>query len=298
MADISQITVPSGNTYDIKDTVARTGISSGGTFVIAWAGGAAPTVADIPAGVVVTYNNTNYTGTRVASADDQKKFFLVAATNQGTDQETLDIYDEYVVIDNGTSANPRYSWEKIGDTQIKLTAMVTNVTLNKQTTDFVTSISNPDKDTFLKKVTANTSKLATTTITGVSGSTTASKVSEGTSQTTAKGTGTASTSTDAWLKGWSVSGEVLTIGGVTMDTQTTTQVNIDTASVTVPQAASNATRVATGALDATDTHGSSIATGVTISGTGYTADALTSLGTQNKSAGLNNSTSITVSHPS
>jgi hypothetical protein len=59
--------------------------------------------------------------------------------------------------------------------------MVTNVTLNKQTTDFVTSISNPDKDTFLKKVTANTSKLATTTITGVSGSTTASKVSEGTS---------------------------------------------------------------------------------------------------------------------
>jgi len=42
----------------------------------------------------------------------------------------------------------------------------------------VTSYSDPGSATFLKKVTANTTKLATTTITGVSGSTTASKVSD------------------------------------------------------------------------------------------------------------------------
>jgi hypothetical protein len=79
MADISQITLPSGTTYDIKDTVARAGVSSGGTFVIAWAGNSAPTVANIPKDVVVRYGNTDYTGTKVASANDLKKFFLVAA---------------------------------------------------------------------------------------------------------------------------------------------------------------------------------------------------------------------------
>jgi len=61
-----------------------------------------------------------------------------------------------------------------------------------------------------------------------------------------------------------------------MNTQKTTQVKIDTPSVTVPQAAS-ATQVATGALVDSDDHGGTIATGVTTSGTGYTASALTQL---------------------
>jgi len=66
----------------------------------------------------------------------------------------------------------------------------------------------------------------------------------------------------------------------------------------VPKAASSATRVATGGLNSDDSNGSTIATGVTISGSGYTGTALTSLGTRNTSKGLNESTSITVSHPS
>ena len=293
MAEISQITLPSGTTYDLKDATARASIN--GIFTIAWNGNTTPTIANIPAGVTIIYNDTSYTGTKDADSTTLGKIYLIKSSSQ-QNPTLLDVYDEYVTVQ--TSSDPAaYVWEKLGDTQIKLTEVVTNVTLNKQTTDFVTSYSNPGTDTFLKNVTANTSKLKTTTITGVSGSVTASKVSAGTSQTTAIGTGTASTSTDAWLKGWGVSGEVLTISGVTMDTQTTTQINIDNASVTVPKAATSTTRVATGALDANDSNGSSIATGVTISGTGYTGTALTSLGTKNTSKGLNDSTSITVTHP-
>lgn len=35
MADISKITLPSGNTYDIKDAVARQMISGGVSFIVA-----------------------------------------------------------------------------------------------------------------------------------------------------------------------------------------------------------------------------------------------------------------------
>ena len=56
MAEISKITLPSGNTYDIKDATARQMISGGVSFIVAWDGGV-PTVANIPAGVVVVYNN-------------------------------------------------------------------------------------------------------------------------------------------------------------------------------------------------------------------------------------------------
>lgn len=311
MADISQIKLPDGNTYDIKDTTARSLIN--GIFVLAWNGTAAPTVANIPAGIQVTYNSTVYTGTLAANNNTNTstlgKIYLVKSTTLPDDDDS-DIYNEYVTVDNGASAgNNRYTWEKLGDTRIKLGNIVTNVELDKKTatvvgtgaklkvstqpafnvtpnttyvkgtasgTNVVYTPTDDNKDTFVKSVSATTKKLVTTTVTGVSGSVTASKVSAGTDQTTAKGTGTASTSTDAWIKGWSVSNELLTLGGVTMDTQTTTQVNIDTASVTVPKAAS-ATRVATGALADTDTNGATIATGVSTSGSGQTAKALVSL---------------------
>lgn len=311
MADISQIKLPDGNTYDIKDTTARSLIN--GIFVLAWNGAAAPTVANIPAGIQVTYNSTIYTGTLAANNNANTstlgKIYLVKSTTLPDDDDS-DIYNEYVTVDNGASAgNNRYTWEKLGDTRIKLGNIVTNVELDKKTatvvgtgaklkvstqpafnvtpnttyvkgtasgTNVVYTPTDDNKDTFVKSVSATTKKLVTTTVTGVSGSVTASKVSAGTDQTTAKGTGTASTSTDAWIKGWSVSNELLTLGGVTMDTQTTTQVNIDTASVTVPKAAS-ATRVATGALADTDSNGATIATGVSTSGSGQTAKALVSL---------------------
>ena len=315
MADISQIKLPDGNTYDIKDSIARSLIN--GIFVLAWNGNAAPTVANIPAGVKVVYNSTTYTGTLAANANTNTstlgKIYLVKSST-APDDDTGDIYDEYVTVDNGAGAgNNRYTWEKLGDTRIKLGDVVTNVTLDTTKTASVIGASSTmkvtsaptytvtpsttyikgsasggsvsytptddNKDTFVKAVSATTKKLETTTITGVSGSTTASRVSALDDQTTAKGTGTSSNSTDAWIKGWSVSNELLTLGGVTMDTQTTKQIKIEAASVTVPNAAGSATRVATGALVTSDTNGGTVATGVSTSGTGQTAKALVSLPT-------------------
>jgi len=81
MPDISQITLPSGTTYDIKDAAARAAIN--GTFTIAWNGTSTPVVEDIPAGVTVKYNSTNYTGTKVADGTTLGSFYLVKAPSQG-----------------------------------------------------------------------------------------------------------------------------------------------------------------------------------------------------------------------
>lgn len=129
MPDISKIQLPgSGGVYNIKDAVARAMISGGVSFVIAWDGTSAPDISEIPAGVVVRYNNRNYTG--LLSADDESvqsgAFYLVKSA---TAIDNNDVYDEYVPI--GVSGSK--TWEKIGDTQVDLTDVVKNVTLNKST---------------------------------------------------------------------------------------------------------------------------------------------------------------------
>ena len=90
MADISKITLPSGNTYDIKDAYARQLLAGGLKFVVCWDGTAAPVVANIPAGVIVTYNGTDYTGTKAASTAEPLTFYLVKSSTQ----TTSDYYDE------------------------------------------------------------------------------------------------------------------------------------------------------------------------------------------------------------
>ena len=260
MPDISQITLPSGTTYDIKDAAARAAIN--GTFTIAWNGTSTPVVEDIPAGVTVKYNSTNYTGTKVADGTTLGSFYLVKAPSQGDNQETLDIYDEYVTVKNGNN----YFWEKIGDTQIKLTAVLTDVTLDKKTANVIGasstfSITQPafkvtpsstyiktttSKETVLKGVTKSRSKLQTGTVIGVkSNTTTASKATESTSQTTVKGL-KASTSNADLLANCSVTGEVLTIGAKQLDTQTTTQFTFS--DVTVPIKNDSASTFANGSL--------------------------------------------------
>lgn len=128
MPDISKITLPSGTTYDIKDSVAREAISGGVSFVVAWDGNSTPVVADIPAGVTVTYNGTTYTGTLSAEDATPGAFYLVKSATTTTGSPS-DSYDEYVPV--GTSGSK--TWEKIGDTQVDLSDVVTGVTLNKQT---------------------------------------------------------------------------------------------------------------------------------------------------------------------
>lgn len=106
MADISKITLPSGNTYTIKDEVARQMASAGVSFTIS------TSAANTPKDVTWDNNGTTVTGTLVASASTTGVFYLVKATTQGG----KDIYAEYVTVKNGNE----YSWEKIGTTDIDL----------------------------------------------------------------------------------------------------------------------------------------------------------------------------------
>ena len=373
MADISKIKLPSGNEYDIKDAVARQMISGGVSFNIVWtaadyAATSAPAdtkLATIPKGVTVYYNNGagSAVGTLEAGNDTVGKFYLIYSKTQAG---TLDAFDEYVTVGEETKA-----WEKIGDTLIDLSGVVTNVTLNKSTDtvigsdatfkvtqptvtlsssattstgavgvvgslsqstsyigasasgantawnskdaktvltgvsatktnvkatasgggtswkskDAVTAITgvsatntnvkatasganttwkSKDAVTAITGVSATKSHLATSTIYGVgSSTTTASKATAGTSQTTATGAGTATTNNADWLKGCSVTDEVLTIGAASMNTQTTTQYTFS--NVTVPIKNSSATTFATGSLATSG--GAEVATDVSASST-------------------------------
>lgn len=146
---ISKITLPSGNTYTLKDPVAWDGtitgslqqqidqlsqqIAGGVSFIIAWDGTATPIVANIPAGVKVKYNGTEYTGTMSADSAQPGAFYLVKSSS---DAGQSDVYDEYFPVGQTGSK----TWEKIGDTQIDLSDVVTDVTLNQSTTNFLTGL--------------------------------------------------------------------------------------------------------------------------------------------------------------
>lgn len=299
---IEKITLPSGNTYfiadreirDVVDALSQT-VAGGVSYIIAWDGTAEPTVGNIPAGVKVSYNGTEYTGTLVANNATPGAFYLVKSATQ---VDSKDVYDEYVPV--GPDGNK--AWEKIGDTQLDLTDVIKNVTLVKQTdtvigTDatfkitqptillsaesasatgrvgVITALGTPNTSDVATSVTPTTQKLATTTVTGVNGSTKPNVVQGRTSQTTTTGAGTASTTNTDWLKGVSVSNGVLTIGAATMNTQTTYSANAPT-QITVPTAASSATTVATGATTTTGS-GADVVTNVAVGDTvkavtGYT----------------------------
>lgn len=286
---IEKITLPSGNTYfiadreirDVVDTLSQT-IAGGVSYNVAWDGTAVPTVGNIPAGVTVIYNGTEYTGTLAANNATPGAFYLVKSA---TLVDSKDVYDEYVPVGSEGSK----VWEKIGDTQIDLADIVKNVSLAKQTDTVVGTSATFNTSNVASSVTPTTKKLATTTITGVSGSTTPSVVQGRTSQTTADGTGTASTTNTDWLKGVSVSNGILTIGAATMDTQTTYSANAP-AQITVPTAAASATTVATGATT-TSGSGADIVTDVAV---GDTVAAVTGWNNKDSVSVLKDTTDISV----
>lgn len=89
----------------------------------AWDGTGAPDVSKIPAGVVVTYNGTDYTGTLVASASTTGRFYLVPSTTvQGE-------WDRYMTDGTGSS----YAWKAAGNTSIPSPAVVDNETTDDPT---------------------------------------------------------------------------------------------------------------------------------------------------------------------
>ena len=140
MADISKITLPSGNTYDIKDATARSMIAGGITFKIVWtatdyASSSAPSAAkkaEIPVDYTIYYNHgASFTkGTLVASETTKGTFYLIYSK---TTAGSLDVYEEVVTVEDDRTTPHTFFWEKIGDTQIDLSNVVTYVTLNKVT---------------------------------------------------------------------------------------------------------------------------------------------------------------------
>lgn len=151
MADISKITLPSGTTYDIKDAVARQMISGGVSFNIVWtasdyASTESPTaakLAQIPYNVSVQYDSgqRTATGELVAAEELQGQFYLIFSRESGDDS-----YNEYVVV---TDVYDDYRWEQIGSASVDLSGLVTDVTLNQQTTQFVTEVGTATTDSVI-----------------------------------------------------------------------------------------------------------------------------------------------------
>ena len=243
MADISKIKLPSGNEYDIKDAVAREAISGGISYIIAWDGTSAPVVADIPAGVVVSYGGTDYTGTLSADSAQVGAFYLVKSATQAGG--TLDKYDEYVPV--GTSGSK--TWEKLGDTQIDLTDVVTEVTLNKQTTNFVTGYASPTTDTVIGSDATFTVTQPTITVTPSQTylGATASGTAVGADGTAAAITGFGAHTTDTFVK--SVSAET----NKNLVTTTVTGVSGSTSASKATAATSQTTAKGTGTSSSTNT---------------------------------------------
>ena len=340
---ISQIKLPGSNTiYHIKDSEARDWIeqlaSAGIKFTIAWNGESAPEVqpgthnaVKIPFGVEVVYNQVTYTGVLVADATTAPYIQLVYERTSGTGANVRKIYGEYITVTQGTgeSGDPyTYFWEKLGNTDIIIddlgelafkdtvtTTTTTSKVLGDGTTvtvpQMTVTITGSSSDTFVKSYPGATSKLSTTTITGVSGATTASKATAGTavkrgsadagsSITCAKAASSATnvsrisltSGNTSILETASVNNECLTFGSASVTQSSVTGTNgtetfspaVTTtneitpytfADVTVPIAASSATTVATGSLSSEAT-GATVMTGL---GTATTASAITAHGT-------------------
>lgn len=75
-----------------------------------------------------------------ASADTMHKIYLVPSA----DPQSENVKDEYITIDNGESAQTRYTWEQIGSTAIDLTGYVTESALNTALASYVLSTSITD----------------------------------------------------------------------------------------------------------------------------------------------------------
>ena len=270
MAEISKITLPSGNTYDIKDAVARQAIAGGISYIVAWNGSSTPVVANIPAGVTVTYNGTDYTGTLAASSAQAGAFYLVSSSSTANNK-----YSEYVAADIGGTK----TWEKLGDMEIDLSdlgdlAYKDNVTLAKGSGDNVlgesttftngssaVTFSGGSTDTFVKSYPGSTSKLVTTSVPNVTGNT---------NVTIPNVTSTGSASSWAFSMGTGTDSETLIISGANGSAPT-----LGTALSASKVTLGTAITAATGAL-ANDGGGSSVMTGL---GTATTASAVTGIGT-------------------
>lgn len=195
---ISKITLPNGQTYDIKDQEARDLIEG-----LAEAGlkfKKSTNAADTPYGVVWYDHGTEIVGTLQASAADHSYIFLVPdSTESGASK-----YIEYITLNEGTEATPSWVWEALGSTDIDIDnlgalAYKDTVVYKQGTQDVVlgegTTFTNSSSsvtftggknDTFVKSYPGVTNKLETTSIKGVGTDVTFTSINSSTDYTATK----------------------------------------------------------------------------------------------------------------
>ena len=123
MPDISSITLPSGSSYNLKDSWAREAIEA----INNWEYIVSEDAATTPYGVTWDDGGTTITGTLVASDNTQYKIYLVPS-----DDADNNIYDEYITVKKKVKpvTDPvtyTYSWEPFGSTKLPdLTQYVKN----------------------------------------------------------------------------------------------------------------------------------------------------------------------------
>ena len=109
-SNVRQLTDHGAPIYPITDRSLVIGLQDNAfaTYVMAWDGASTPVPANIPAGVVVNYNGTDYTGTLAASASTAQDLYLVASGSQPGE------YDRYIT----THVSSTYAWNALGSTAI------------------------------------------------------------------------------------------------------------------------------------------------------------------------------------
>lgn len=190
-----------------------------------------------------------------ASASTMGKLYLIPVSGSGQN-----VKEEYITWLDGST----YKWEMIGTTQADLsnyatldhTHTVTPESIKLSATASGGAVSASGTDTFVKSYPGATSKMVTTSIKGVAGTTSVATVSSAGSNGSAASWGASVDSNGVLSFAW------------TANTPTTVPTF---GSATVATANANATTVATGSLDAGGS-GASVMTGL---GTATTASAVT-----------------------
>ncbi len=112
-AETSRAVAAEGTLQEMISAIDR------GEGIVAWDGASTPVVAEIPAGVTVTYNDVDYTGTLAASSTTKGPVYYVADGNGNATR--------YMVSQSGST----YSWLAIGTTEINLSQFATKAELSQ-----------------------------------------------------------------------------------------------------------------------------------------------------------------------
>ena len=118
---LSQISLPDGKTYDLKDAEARALIAQIEAGILAFI--KSTNASNTPEGVTWNDGSTVITGTLPASETTQGKIYLVPQTN-GAGKDIFAEYTTVAISGSGTEQDPYvFIWEKLGDTEINFSSL-------------------------------------------------------------------------------------------------------------------------------------------------------------------------------